>query len=171
MNRTLLTTSRFNVELVQHTLPNGTLHQREIIRHQGAVVILPLVDCDHVCMLRNFRISVNQWLWELPAGTLEKGEHPDVTASRELKEETGYEATKIQHVHTFCMSPGIMNEQMYFYVADGLTAGNHAREVGELMENHIFSWPEVDHMIRSGKIVDGKSLVSLLWYMRYRTHA
>ncbi len=171
MRTALLKTKRFTVELVNQVLDDGSIYTREIIRHNGAVVILPLVDDDHVCMLRNFRPSVNRWLWELPAGTLEKNEHPDLTAPRELKEETVYSANEIVHIHTFCMSPGIMDEQMHFYVAKGLSAGKHAREIGEQMETHVFSWPEIDRMLRNGEIVDGKSLVSLLWYMRYRTHA
>ncbi len=69
------------------------------------------------------------------------------------------------------MSPGILDEKMHFYVASGLRPGNHAREVGEQIENQIFSWSEIDGLLRDRKIEDAKTLVALLWYMRYRTHA
>ncbi len=171
MTRTLLRTSRFDVEVAYRTLPDGSLHQREIIRHNGAVVILPLVSDDQVCLLRNYRVSVDQWLWELPAGTLERGEQPALATPRELKEETGYSAHKIELIHTFCMSPGILDEKMYFFVASELEAGPPAHEPGEEMENHIFSWCDIDRMLRDGQIVDAKTLVALLWYLRYRNHA
>src|SRR4051812_6844968 len=73
-------------------LPDGTIIRRDVVLHPGAVVLIPLVDADHVCLLRNVRPVVNETLWELPAGTLEPGEPPDRTAVRELAEETGYAA-------------------------------------------------------------------------------
>ncbi len=74
-------------------------------------------------MIRNFRIAVNETLWELPAGTLEPNEDPAVTAKRELKEETGFSAARIEPLGKFWMSPGILRELMHCYVATGLTAG------------------------------------------------
>ena len=168
MSEILLTAQRFVVELVDRVLPDGSRYRREIIRHTGAVVILPLLRDGRVCLLKNFRPSVDRYLWELPAGTLERGEDPDAAAARELAEETGYRAGKIERVNTFCASPGIMDERMHLYVATDLEAGDPAREVGEVMENHLFTWQEIDRMLRDWEIVDAKSLVSLLWYLRYR---
>ena len=171
MGQILLRAKRFAVEMVERVLPDGSHFRREIIRHNGAVVVLPLVDESRVCLLRNFRPSVDRYLWELPAGTLEVAESPDDTAARELREETGYTAGNITRVHTFCASPGIMDETMYYYVASDLQPGPPSRESGEVMENHLFTWPQIDQMLRDHQIVDAKTLVGLLWFLRYRLHA
>ncbi len=162
---------RFDVEEVYQRLDDGTLLARHVVRHPGAVVILPLVDAERVCLIKTYRVAVDQWLLELPAGTLDKGKSPIETASLELIEETGYQAAKLEHVHTFRMSPGILDEKMHFFVASGLVATKPQREVGEQIDNVIVTWSEVDHLLRDGKIEDAKTLVALLWYMRYRTHA
>lgn len=162
---------RFDVEEVYQTLDDGSHVARHVVRHPGAVVVLPLVDEEHVCLIYTFRVAVNRWLLELPAGTLELDEPPHVTAGRELIEETGYEASKIVHVHDFRMSPGILDEKMHFFVASQLTKLAPRREVGEQIDNRVMSWAEIDRLLRDGKIEDAKTLVALLWYLRYRTHA
>ncbi len=167
----LFRASRFDVEEVYQELEDGRLHPRQVVRHPGAVVILPIVDAEHVCLIHSYRVAVKRWLLELPAGTLEPPIPPIEQAARELTEETGFRARKLKHVHTFCMSPGILDEQMHFYVAEDLEAGSPERELGEQIDNRIFTWSEVDQLLRDGKIVDAKTLVALLWYMRYRTFA
>jgi ADP-ribose pyrophosphatase len=162
---------RFDIEEVHQKLEDGTTLARHVIRHPGAVVILPIVDDQHVCLIRTYRVAVERWLWELPAGTLDKGLLPFETATLELKEETGYEAKRLEHVHTFRMSPGILDEQMHFFVAQDLIAKEPEREVGEQIVNHILDWSSIDRMLRDGHIEDAKTLIALLWYMRYRTHA
>ncbi len=162
---------RFAIEEVEELLPDGSRLIRNIVRHPGAVVILPLVDNDHVCMIRTYRVAIDRWHLELPAGTLDKSLSPIETARQELKEETGYSASMLTHIHTFAMSPGILDEKMYFFVAECLTAGDTARESGEQMDNTVFSWSQIDNLLRDKKIYDAKSLVCLLWYMRYRKYA
>jgi ADP-ribose pyrophosphatase len=162
---------RFDVEEVYQKLEDGRLVPRHVVRHPGGVVILPLIDEKHVCLIHTFRVAVNRWLFELPAGTLERDEPPLATAGRELIEETGYEAGKIELVHTFRMSPGILDEKMYFYVASNLKSLGPQREVGEQIENRVLSWSEIDRYLRDGMIEDAKTLAALLWYLRYRTHA
>ena len=88
----LLATPRFSVESVEVAAADGTLHRREIVRHPGSVAIVPVVDDNHVCLIRNFRASAGRILVEIPAGTLEPGEDPQAAAHRELAEETGYRA-------------------------------------------------------------------------------
>ena len=168
MSEILLTAQRFVVEMVDRVLPDGSKFRREIIRHTGAVVVLPILDDGRVCLLRSFRPSVDRYLWELPAGTLDRGEDPTAAAVRELAEETGYRAGTVKHIHTFCASPGIMDELMHFYVASNLQLGHPAREVGEVMENHLFTWQEIDRMLAEWEIVDSKTLVALLWYLRFK---
>ena len=91
-------TKKFQVVLDTTPLPDGRTAPRHLILHPGAVAILPIVDADHVCLLRNFRPAVGEELWEIPAGTLDPGEPPDRTAVRELAEETGYRAARWRQV-------------------------------------------------------------------------
>lgn len=165
---TLLTASRFRVVQVTQPTRSGGLRTREIVRHPGAVVLLPLVDEQHVCLIRNHRVSIQQTLIELPAGTLEPGEPPDVTAARELQEETGYVAARLELLHTYYPSPGILDERMYLYVATGLTPGPAHREPGEEIDNLVVTWDEALALIDRGEIHDSKTLVGLLLYQRWR---
>ncbi|MFN3149248.1 NUDIX hydrolase [Bremerella sp.] len=155
---------RFNIERVwQGERP------RDVMRHPGAAVILPLVDSDHVCLIKNYRIAVNQTLFELPAGTLEPNEPPEITAGRELEEETGYRADKIELLTAYYPSPGVMDERMFMYLATGLTMHAPAREEGEEIENHIVTLDEAKGMIQDGRIADGKTIAGLLFYFQFRT--
>ncbi len=162
---------RFAVEEVEELLPDGSRLIRNIIRHPGAVVILPLVSLDTICMIETYRVAIDRWNLELPAGTLDKSLTPMMTAKLELQEETGFSCKTLTHVHTFAMSPGILDEKMHFFVASGLSAGNSDRETGEQMENRLFTWGQVDRLLRDKIIIDAKSIACLLWYMRYRTNA
>ena len=164
----LLRTPRFDVEAVR--LPGTTDDNatREIIRHPGAVVILPLVDASRVCLIRNFRVAVNETLLELPAGTLEPPEEPLAAARRELAEETGYRADQYRLLHSFYASPGILDERMSLVVASGLSAGAPAREPGEMIENAVVTWNEALTLVDDGTIKDAKTIVGLLYYDRLR---
>lgn len=165
---TLLVTPRFRVVQVTSPTRQGGVRTREIVRHPGAVVILPLVDKDHVCLIRNYRASVDRTLIELPAGTLEPGEPPIETARRELIEETGYRCERLEPLHAFYAAPGILDERMHMFVATGLTPGATARELGEDIDNLVVTWDEARAMITRGEIEDAKTLVGLLWYDRMR---
>lgn len=166
----LFQAKRFVVEEVSEELRDGSSLVRHIVRHPGAVVILPVIDEETVCLVHTYRAAIDRWNLELPAGTLDKGLPPSEVAKLELLEETGYRASEWTHVHTFAMSPGILDERMHFYVAKQLTAGEAQREVGEQMENRILTWAEIDRLLRDRQIIDAKTLVALLWYMRYRTY-
>ena len=122
---------RFRVERVTQESADGSQHVKEIVRHAGAVTIVPLLDDGRICFVENYRAAVGQRLVELPAGTLEPPEPPEKTASRELAEETGYRAAHIEHLTTFFMSPGILDEKLYVYAATGLAPGKMALEAGE----------------------------------------
>jgi ADP-ribose diphosphatase len=163
---TQLDVGRFRV--VKHTVlrPDGTSAQVSYVVHPGSVAILPLVDADHLCLIRSRRLTVGQTLIEVPAGTREPGESPEETARRELEEETGYSAAKWEELTQFYASPGILSERMYVYLATELTPGQPRREPNEQIENLVLSWDDALAMIDRGEIVDGKTIVALLTYLR-----
>jgi ADP-ribose pyrophosphatase len=157
-------------DVVRDTLtpPGEQTRTREWIRHPGAVAIVPILADGRVCLIENHRHAVGQTLIEIPAGTREPNEDPLETARRELREETGYSADRIELVHEFYMSPGILRERMLLYRATGLAAGDPARESGEEIENLIVSWDEAMVMATDGRIQDAKSLVGILLCERLR---
>jgi ADP-ribose pyrophosphatase len=162
----LLVTRKFRV--VRHVTlgRDGKPHVKDIVEHPGAVTVLPLVDDQRVCLIRNDRIAAGKTLIELPAGTLEPGEDPAATAKRELAEETGFRAATLEKLCEFFMSPGILNERMHLFVARGLLPGAAALEPGENIEPLIVTWREAMQMVRDGSIEDAKTLVGLLYYDR-----
>lgn len=166
--RLLLAAARFRVVEIEQHLEDGSTHTRQVVRHPGAVVILPLVDGEHVCLIRSFRPAVNDTLLELPAGTLEPPDSPLETAHRELREETGYVAREMKPLHTFFLSPGILDERMHAFVASDLTLHDPEREPGELIENKVVAWSEAMRMLRDGEIRDAKTITTLLLYDQQR---
>ncbi len=132
-----------------------------MIRHPGAVVLLPILDDGRVVLIENTRPTVGETLLELPAGTRESGEEAVVTASRELIEETGYRAGKLELLHEFYSAPGICDELMHLYRATELVAGDPDREATESIVNRIATRDEIKAWISSGKIRDAKTLVGL----------
>lgn len=149
---------------------DGSRHMREICVHPGAVVILPLMQDQTVLMIRNYRYTVGEYLLELPAGTLEPQEDPINCAGRELLEETGYVADRLQYLTSIYASPGILTEKMHIYVATGLKADQAKPDEGEQIELQPMSWKKCIEGIRTGLIVDSKTIATLLMYDRfYRT--
>ena len=143
---------------------DGRRHARQIIRHPGAAVVLPVLDDGRVVLIRNYRIAVEQTLVELPAGTLDPGEEPVETARRELAEETGYRARRMEPLAAFYSSPGILDERMHLFLATGLAPGEPDLQGGEQIEPLVVPWREALEMIQSGAIRDAKTLVGLLYY-------
>jgi ADP-ribose pyrophosphatase len=161
----LLRGQRFNVHQMQIVGSDGRTYVREVVRHPGAVVLLPLLDRDTVVLIENRRPSVGQTLLELPAGTREADEHPEITAARELVEETGYQAGNLMLLHEFYSAPGICDELMHLYVARDLTQGDHQREATETIENRIATRQQVAQWISEGQIRDAKTLVGLYAFL------
>jgi ADP-ribose pyrophosphatase len=128
------------------------------------VGVLPLLDDGRVCLIQSRRLTVDRTLIEIPAGTREPDEPPLETARRELAEETGYRAARLEELAAYYPSPGIMDERLWLYVATGLTEGEHAREANEEIENYVVPWEQALAMVESGEIEDGKSMLAiLLW--------
>ncbi len=168
-SRVLFEGKLFRVVEVQQRMRDGSSAPRQVIAHPGAVLIVPLVDADRVCLIRNERVAVGKTLIELPAGTLDGREPPRAAAQRELAEETGYTAERWRELPGFFMSPGILRERMHVFVAEGLTAGNPAREAGENIDNLVVPWKEAMAMVTSGEIEDAKTLCALLMWDRLRS--
>jgi ADP-ribose pyrophosphatase len=166
--RVLFKASRFEVVEVDQPTANGRMRPRQFVAHPGAVVIIPLLEGNRVCLIRNERPAVGKTLIELPAGTIDPPEPPRDTAPRELKEETGYAARHWRELPGFYMSPGILSERMHVFVAEGLTEGDHAREEGENIDNLIVPWDEALRMADRGEIEDAKTLCALLMWERLR---
>ncbi len=163
----LLKTARFSVDQVTRSLDDGSLHHRQIVRHPGAVTILPMVDDEHVCLIRNYRVSVDETLIELPAGTREPDETPETTAHRELIEETGYKAGQLTLLHQFLLSPGILDERMVLFLATDLDVVGSNREVGEEIENLVVPFADAIQMVQDGRIQDAKTIVGILTYHQF----
>jgi len=157
---------KIKVAIDTETLPNGETIRRDVILHPGAVVILPILDTEHVCLLRNHRFVIGETLWEVPAGTLEPGEKIEVCAERELNEETGYRAGRMHYFGYFYASPGVMSEKLHLFFAMDLTPGPMALEVCEQIEPHTVPLRQAIEMSLNREIIDAKSITALLLWER-----
>ena len=152
--------------------PGDKISRRDVIRHNGSVVILPVLDSSKkdplIVMERQYRHAAGQYLWEVPAGKMDEGEERLAAAKRELKEETGYRAKKWTKLVRYFASPGFLGEWMQVFLAEGLVAGEAAPEEDELLEVVLVPLSEVLQMIDEGKILDGKTLVAVQLYAGMR---
>ncbi len=146
------------------TFPDGHCDTLEIIRHPGGAGALALDDRGRVCLLRQFRFAAGQWLWELPAGRIEPGEPPLLTAQRELAEEAGCQARDWQELGSIFPSPGICDERIFLYQAQGLNPVDTAHEAGEFIEIHWVPLKEAIEWARDGVITDAKTLAALFFH-------
>ena len=152
--------------------PGGRHSERDVIRHNGSVVILAVDSAKGkrdpwIVMERQYRHAANQFLWELPAGKLEPGEDALAGAQRELAEETGYSAKKWKPLVEYYASPGFLGESMRVFVAEGLVAGDAHPEEDEQIDFRLVKLSEVVKMIDKGAILDGKTLTAVLLYKRW----
>ena len=169
MRKELLSTPRFTVEQREYASPKGKAIIRYVVVHPGAAVILPVLDDGRLVMIRQVREVVEQELWELPAGTLEPGEPPIETARRELEEETGYRAGKIEPMVEFFSTPGICTEKMHTFLATDLTQVGQRLEQNERITVEVLEASEVRRMLLAGELVDAKTIAILgLYFARIR---
>ncbi len=153
--------------------PGGQRNERDVIRHNGSVVILALDNAKNkrdpwIVMERQYRHAANQYLWELPAGKIDAGEEPLAAAQRELIEETGYRAKKWRPLVEYYASPGFLGESMKVFLAEGLEPGDAQPEEDEEIELRLVKMSEVFKMIDKGAILDGKTMTSVMLYDRLR---
>jgi ADP-ribose pyrophosphatase len=145
-------------------LPDGTTATREVVRHIGAVAILPFDADGKLIMVRQFRLPARQALLEIPAGTLEPDEAPEACAIRECQEEIGYKPGHIQRIGSVFLAPGYSTEHLHFFVARDLIESRLAHDADEFLEVERYSLDEVQGMIASGAICDAKTLSGLMIY-------
>ena len=151
--------------------PGGHVNERDVIRHNGSVVILAIDNSKSkknpwIVIERQYRHAANLFLWELPAGKLDPGESALAGAKRELAEETGYSAKKWKPLVEYYASPGFLGESMKVFLAEGLVAGDATPEEDERIEFRLVRLSDVLKMIDKGAILDGKTLTSVLLYVR-----
>ncbi len=148
--------------------PKGRKVKREVVDHPGAVVILPLLDNGDVVLIRNERYVVQQTLWELPAGTIDEGEAPEACAERELEEETGYRAGKLEPLFDCFSTPGFSNEILHIFLAENLHHVGQSLEEMEKIDVEPLHLDVALKMIREGIIRDAKTIAALLFFYAYR---
>jgi len=166
-DKTLWECRIFRVIEREQTGRSGAVHKRYIVKHPGGVGVLPVLDSDHVVLIRQYRIAVDQYIYEIPAGLREAKEmaNPEETARRELKEETGYTAARWARLPSIWSSPGFCAESIDIFLAEDLTPGETALEDGEDLSTEILDREQIKAMIQEEKIKDAKTLVALLAWL------
>jgi ADP-ribose pyrophosphatase len=144
--------------------PGGLEVTREIVTHPGSVVVLPVFPDGRILMIRQYRHSVGQYLWELVAGSKDRDESFQKGAHRELLEETGYRARRMRKLLDLFPTPGFVSENMVIFLAEGLKLGKAHPEADEKIEMRIFSLGEIEDWIRAGRIRDAKSVAGILYH-------
>ncbi|HWB40544.1 MAG TPA: NUDIX hydrolase [Gemmatimonadales bacterium] len=162
-----------NLDLDTVRFPDDSLGQLEMLRHPGASAVVPFLDPPggadpRVLLIRQFRHAAEGYIWEVPAGRLDPGERPEACAARELEEETGMRARRLERLTTIFTTPGFTDERIHLFLAEGLEPGAEHREADEFMELHTLRWSEVLGMVERGEVSDGKTLVSLLFVQSFR---
>ncbi|MBA3316623.1 MAG: NUDIX hydrolase [Gemmatimonadales bacterium] len=162
-----------NLDLDSVRFPDDSVGQLEILRHPGAAAVVPFLDSPReadprVVLIRQFRHAADGFIWEVPAGRLDPGESPETCARRELEEETGMRARGLERLTTIHTTPGFTDERIHLFLAEGLEPGAEHREADEFMELHTLRWSQVLRLAESGEMVDGKTLVSLLFVQCFR---
>ncbi len=146
--------------------PGGVVVRRDVVRHGGSIVILAVDESGpepQVLLERQYRYAADEVLWELPAGSIDRGESALAGAKRELLEETGYRAKKWSRALRYYPSPGFVDETMTIYLARGLTHGAAHPEEDEFITCELVPLSRALAMVLSGRICDGKTIAGVLW--------
>jgi ADP-ribose pyrophosphatase len=152
----------FSMAVESVAFPDGTIKDREVVRHPGAAAMVPLFDNGEVALIKQYRHAVGAFLWEIPAGTLEPHESPLACARRELAEETGFEAKDLVEVTQILPAPGYTDECIHIFLATGLTPVQQRLDDDEVLKVQPTPLDRALEMIREGKIQDAKTITGLL---------
>jgi ADP-ribose diphosphatase len=162
-----------NLDIDTVRFPNGTQGELEIIRHPGASAVVPFLsdpagEDPQLLLIRQYRYAAERYLYEVPAGRLDANEAPDQCARRELREETGCEAERVEHLFTMYTTPGFTDEKIHVFIATGLTRGENAREPDEFIEIETMALSRALSLVEQGEIQDAKTALALLYAAGFR---
>lgn len=157
-----------NLDIDTVRFPNGSVGELEVIRHPGAAAIVPFLsdpagEDPQMLLLKQYRYAADGFLYEIPAGRLDPGEEPATCARRELREETGCEAERIEHLCTFYTTPGFTDEKIHAFMAVGLTRGESRHEADEFITVETMTLSRALGLIEEGGISDAKTALSILY--------
>lgn len=172
-SRRIYTGKVLNLDVDQVRFPNGSTGELEIIRHPGASAVVPFLsdpagEDPQVLLIRQYRYAADGYLYEVPAGKLDGDEDPAACARRELREETGCTAGRVEHLTTIYTTPGFIDERIHLYMAWDLTRGDTGHEKDEFIEVHTLPLSQVLELISRGEIKDGKTVVAILFAAGFR---
>ncbi len=156
---------KLRVERVR--LPNGKTTELEIIRHQGAAAVVPIDESGHVHLVRQYRHAIGEWILEVPAGKLEPGESPEECVRREVEEEVGMKAGRLDSLGSIRTTPGFTDEKIWLYLATELSPGLQALEDDEALEIRRMPLAGAITLVDRGEISDSKSVIALLKAERF----
>lgn len=162
-----------NLDIDRVRFPDGSEGELEMIRHSGASAVIPVLsdpggEDPQLLLMRQYRYAAERYLYEIPAGRLDPGESPLECAIRELREETGCTAERVEPLTSIYTTPGFTDERIHLFMATGLSMGESQREADEFIEVVSFPMSEVLAMVERGDIVDAKTLVAILFAAGYR---
>jgi ADP-ribose pyrophosphatase len=162
-----------NVDIDSVEFPNGSIGDLEMVRHSGAAAVVPFLtdpgtDDPQILLIKQFRHATDRFIYEIPAGKLDGGEEPIACAKRELKEETGCTAERLEHLCTFYTTPGFTDERIHAFMATGLTRGEMKHEADEIMTVETVTLSRALELIRTGELVDAKTALSLLYVAGFK---
>ncbi|AKL97984.1 NUDIX domain-containing protein [Endomicrobium proavitum] len=145
-------------------LPNGKTATREYLNHPGAAAVLPFIDKNNIVLVKQYRYVAGQITYEIPAGKMDEGETPIECAQRELEEETGLKAKRLEKLISFYPSTAFSNEVLHIFAAFGVKKGKVNPDEDEFVEKIIVNFKDALEMTRSGAIIDSKTIIALLMF-------
>lgn len=162
-----------NVDRDTVSFPDGSIGELEMVRHPGASAVVPFLtdprgDDPQILLIKQYRYAAEDFIYEIPAGKLDGDEDPAVCARRELQEETGCTAERIEHVYTFYTTPGFTDERIHAFMATGLTRGDMKHEKDEFMSLETVTLSRALELIKKGELRDAKTALAILYVAGFR---